>query len=151
MENHIIFTFIPMITGRKIGTMTTTIGTHSKGQPRIKQTVRIPTRKHQGGKFQESKVLAMKDGVPIEEKTTPMNVEAARRTITMLVVSAVRKTDSFKRLKVSFPFSIVTITAPRHPRAAPSVGVATPVIMVPSVAKMRTAGGRSPRKNSRIL
>jgi hypothetical protein len=136
-----------MMTGRKIGIMTTTIGIHSRGQPKIKQTIRMPPRKTQLGKSQESRVLAMKVGVPMEEKTTPMNVEAARRIITMLVVSAVRKTASFMSSKVSFPFSFATITAPRHPRAAPSVGVATPVIMVPSVAKMRTDGGRSPKKN----
>ena len=140
-----------MITGMKIGIMMTTIGIHSNGQPKTKQVIKMPMRKTQLGKFQERRVLAINVGVPSVEKTTPMNVEAARRIITMLVVSAVRNTASFTTAKVNFPFSFVTMMAPRHPRAAPSVGVAIPVMIVPSVARMRTVGGISPKKNSRTL
>ena len=90
-------------------------------------------------------------GVPIEEKTAPMNVEAARRIITMLVVSTVRKADSFTILKLSFRLNTVTTNAPRQPSAAPSVGVASPDMMVPSVARISDATGTSPTKNSRIM
>ena len=117
----------------------------------MKQTIRMPITKTQGGMFQDSNVSAMNLGVPMEEKTAPMNVEAARRIITMLVVSAVRKADSLTSLKVRRPLAAVTTTAPRQPRAAPSVGVATPVRMVPRVTRIRTAGGTRPKKNSRTM
>ena len=129
--------------------MTTTIGTHSRGHPRIKQTIRMPITNTQGGMLKDKSVSAMNLGVPMEEKTAPMNVEAARRIITMLVVSAVRKAESLMSLKVSRLLAAVTATAPRQPRAAPSVGVASPEIMLPSASRIRVATGMIPKKNSR--
>ena len=95
--------------------------------------------------------LAMKVGVPSAENTAPRKVEATSRIITMLAVCAVRKTESLNTAQVSLPWAAVTSSAPTQPSAAPSVGVAQPVTIEPSVARISAAGGIRPRKNSRKM
>ena len=74
----------------KIGTMITTIGTHSSGQARRKHTPRMSRMRSVVGTFQDTSVCAMKLGVPSAENTEPRKVEAMSRIITMLAVCAVR-------------------------------------------------------------
>ena len=100
---------------------------------------------------QASIAFAMKVGVPSAENTEPMKVEATSSTITMLEVCTVRKVASFSIGQVSLPCAAVTSSAPTQPIAAPSVGVAQPVMMEPSVAMISAAGGNRPRKNSRAI
>ena len=52
--------------------MTTTIGTHSRGHP-DESDDQMPITKTHGGRSKDKRVSAMSLGVPIEEKTTPMN------------------------------------------------------------------------------
>src|SRR5436189_2516685 len=95
MLNHTMSTFIACNIGMKIGTMMTTMGTHSSGHPRMKHTTRIAMMKNPGEMSQESIVFAMKAGVPSAEKTEPMKVDATSRIITMLEVCTVRKVEYF--------------------------------------------------------
>src|SRR5690606_11643594 len=109
MLNQTMSTFIACRIGMKIGTMITTIGTHSSGQPRTKQVTRIDRIRNVGGISHASSVLAMKAGVPSAENTEPMKVDAASRIITMLVVCAVRKTASLKIAQSSLRWAADTI------------------------------------------
>ncbi len=115
----------------------------------MKQTTRIARIRKSGGMFQAISVFAMYAGVPSAENTEPMNVDATSRIITMLDVCTVRNVASFRIGHVSRPCAAVTISAPTQPIAAPSVGVAHPVTMEPSVARISAAGGTSPNTNSR--
>ena len=90
MLNHTMSTFMAIRIGRKIGTMMTTIGTHSSGQPSTKQSARIAMISRPGWMSQASIAFAMKVGVPSAENTEPMKVEATSSTITMLDVCTVR-------------------------------------------------------------
>ena len=105
MLNHTMSIFISCRIGKKIGTMMTTIGTHSSGQPRMKHTTRIARIRKVGGIFHSTSVLAMKVGVPSAENTEPMKVEATSRIITMLEVCTVRNTESLNTAQVSLAMS----------------------------------------------
>ena len=99
---------------------------------------------------QASIVFAMKVGVPSAENTEPMNVEADQQHHHHAGRSArCGKSRSLSTGQVSCPCAAVTSSAPTQPIAAPSVGVAQPVMIEPSVAMISAAGGISPKKNSR--
>src|SRR5205085_601539 len=101
MLNHTMSTFRVSRIGWKIGTMMTTIGTHSRGHPRMKQSTRIERISASAGICHDTRVCAMKVGVPSAEKTEPRKFEAMSRIITMLAVCAVRKVESLKTAHVS--------------------------------------------------
>ena len=82
--------------------MMTTIGTHSSGQPRMKQSSEDrEDEARRGGMPQATSDLAMKVGVPSAENTEPRKLDATSRIITMLAVCAVRKTESLNTAQVS--------------------------------------------------
>jgi len=93
----------------------------------------------------------MNAGVPSAENTDPRKFEAISRIITMLAVCAVRNVESLKTAQLSLRCIAVTASAPTQPMAAPSVGVAKPLTIEPSVATMSTVGGTRPKKNSRAM
>jgi hypothetical protein len=59
MLNQTMSTFMISSIGMKIGTMITTIGTHSSGQPRMKQSARMARISRVGEMFHETSVSAM--------------------------------------------------------------------------------------------
>ena len=145
MLNHTMSAFISCMIGKKIGTMMTTIGTHSSGQPRTKHTTKIARTRNVGEMSQATSVLAMS--------------KAGRRKHCSHESRSGEQDHDHARSLHGAEHRVLE-HSPREPPCCrhdqrtdatdgSSVGVAQPETIEPSVARINAAGGIRPKNSSR--